>query len=376
MPGKKESQPASLINESINGRNSGFDSLRGIFALMVFFGHVELMKYYSGLEHYISKDSVFQIGRIGVTGFFVLSGFLITVHLLKLNEKAISTGVKLRTFYLKRILRIWPLYYALIIMCLYVFPHISALHFNIPPEGKDARPNLNTLQYYYLFLLPQVPLCKYYLLPFAEPSWSIGVEELFYLFIPLIVIFFKRLQAILIPICLFFIVGRYLLFTYTPNPYYDFWTCMMILSRYDCIIIGCLAGIYFHQQKSFIQHINKYYYIAAVILLVILTLTISKFTYQYAHFAILFAIMILYTASNTDNNILNNKLFSFYGKISFSLYMVHEIAIMFLINNFDFSDTPLITLHATGLAATTALSFITYKIIEEPFVKIKDRIKA
>ena len=61
----------------------------------------------------------------GVSIFFVLSGFLITYLLLTEKEKFKTISVK--RFYIRRILRIWPLYYLVVILALYVFPHIKAL---------------------------------------------------------------------------------------------------------------------------------------------------------------------------------------------------------------------------------------------------------
>jgi peptidoglycan/LPS O-acetylase OafA/YrhL len=260
------------------------------------------------------------------------------------------------------------------LLSLYVFPHIHALNFKLPHEATDARLDLSRFQYYYLFLIPQVPLSSSIVLPYAEPSWSVGVEEIFYLFIPLVIFSTKRLQTVLIGLCALFIIFRAVSFASSTSPYEDPLTSFLIFSKYDCICIGCLAGVYFHRQRNFIEYIKKYIFTIAVIVLFLLTVTISRFAYQYIHFALLFAVIILYIARN-PNNFLNNKLLQFYGKISFSLYMTHEIAIMLLLNKFDFSEYPPALLYLTGFLTATLLAFITYKIVEEPFLKIKNKIR-
>jgi peptidoglycan/LPS O-acetylase OafA/YrhL len=355
-------------------RSKGLDSLRGIFAMLVFFSHAELMKYYAGLDSFMYMDIVHQSGRIGVTGFFVLSGFLITIHLLQQRDSEGSVVKKIKVFYTKRILRIWPLYYAIILLSLYAFPHINALHFTLPNNIADARLQLSQYQWYYLFLLPQVPLSYHVVLPFAEPSWSIGVEELFYLIIPLVIFSTKRLQPVLIAVCLLFIGWRYISFYTSDNTIDDFGFNLLIVSRYDCISIGCLAGLYYYQKRDFLKFINTTVFVGCIIALILFSAVASQSLYQYAHFSILFAVIILYTAANNPR-IFNSKLLQFYGKVSFSLYMVHEIAIMLLLNAHDFSDYHPVLFYIVSFTFATLLAFISFKVIEEPFLKIKSKVR-
>src|SRR3569832_1712860 len=88
------------------------DGLRGVAILLVLFLHVfDFLNY-------------FFIGWLGVDLFFVLSGFLITDILLKTVDKPNY----LRNFYMRRILRIFPLYYLTLIVCLLILPSIDVLH--------------------------------------------------------------------------------------------------------------------------------------------------------------------------------------------------------------------------------------------------------
>lgn len=103
----------------------GLAELRAIAALAVVFHHIELFKH---REHLPSLfDSFFsgfidQLGKNGVYLFFVLSGFLITYLLIA--ERKQHEKIDIKKFYLRRILRIWPLYYLVVIIAFFVLPQL------------------------------------------------------------------------------------------------------------------------------------------------------------------------------------------------------------------------------------------------------------
>ena len=96
----------------------GLNELRAIAALAVLFHHVELFKNKEGFSSLLnfkySSYLISHIGRNGVNLFFVLSGFLITFLLLQ--EKENNSTIMLKKFFLRRIFRIWPLYYFILII--------------------------------------------------------------------------------------------------------------------------------------------------------------------------------------------------------------------------------------------------------------------
>jgi len=104
----------------------------------------------------------------GVTIFFTLSGFLITYLLLK--EKEISR-IKIKDFYVRRVLRIWPLYYLYFALCM-----ITVALFKVQFDAASVP--------FYLLLAANVPFILNTTLPFLAHYWSLGVEEQFYLFFP------------------------------------------------------------------------------------------------------------------------------------------------------------------------------------------------
>ena len=166
----------------------GLDSLRAIAALMVVLGHIEILKNINNFPSVTnqSKNNL-PDGHLGVVLFFVLSGFLITYLLIQEKEK--NNFISLKKFYLRRIFRIWPVYYLVlfasyflfdekynsisILLCLGIFPNIAhALNLGWPSS-------------------PQI--------------WSIGVEEQYYLFWPILISYLPNKRVI--PILIFFFIG-------------------------------------------------------------------------------------------------------------------------------------------------------------------------
>jgi peptidoglycan/LPS O-acetylase OafA/YrhL len=108
----------------------GLNELRAIAALGVIFHHLELYNHrdrllsiynvkISAINYFIS-----HLGKNCVYVFFVLSGFLITYLLL--HEKEQTNKIEIRHFYLRRILRIWPLYYIIILISFCLIPSIDS----------------------------------------------------------------------------------------------------------------------------------------------------------------------------------------------------------------------------------------------------------
>src|SRR5262245_42664326 len=185
---KKRKDKASVYFPGLHG-------LRFVAAMMVVFSHVELMKDYHGYANlYSSSMAVYESGRLGVTLFFVLSGFLISYLLLKENEVAGSIAVK--KFYGRRTLRSWPPFYLLVILTFVVIPRLS--FFAVPKYTAALPVNFRYTFPLYLLLLPQVALSVFNPVPFAEPLWSIGVEEQFYLLWPVLMKYVKRFLGLTI----------------------------------------------------------------------------------------------------------------------------------------------------------------------------------
>jgi peptidoglycan/LPS O-acetylase OafA/YrhL len=194
------------------------NGVRALAALMVVVSHIELHKTIFNLNRIPGVD-LLNFGKTGVTIFFALSGFLITYLLLE--EKRNFTTVNFKGFYMRRLLRIWPLYF------LVVF-----IGFSFFPGGSKAAFWLSVL------FLPNLAFCLQMLPSIFDPIWSIGTEEQFYIFHPH---FFrlKKLQYIFYALLIFilFIWGLQLLVDHLlrQHPMYSSLHQLMYYSRFDNI---------------------------------------------------------------------------------------------------------------------------------------------
>lgn len=93
----------------------GLNTIRFIAAFTVIINHIELFKRNFNQSNFLNIAAIFSMGRLGVVLFFVLSGFLIT-YLLLLEKDKFKT-IDIKRFYIRRALRIWPLYYLLLAFC-------------------------------------------------------------------------------------------------------------------------------------------------------------------------------------------------------------------------------------------------------------------
>ncbi|MEO6915720.1 MAG: acyltransferase, partial [Chitinophagaceae bacterium] len=102
------------------------NAIRFIAAFMVVFHHIEQFKLLYKIPANFNQNSPFYLmGKLGVVLFFVLSGFLITFLLLK--EESVTGKISIRDFYIRRVLKIWPLYFLIFAIGLYLLPNIHFL---------------------------------------------------------------------------------------------------------------------------------------------------------------------------------------------------------------------------------------------------------
>lgn len=350
------------------------DGLRFFAFLAVFFAHT----FYSELA-YIQSDELYQSfrffghhGTLGVNFFFVLSGFLITYLLLE--EEKSAGKINIRNFYIRRILRIWPLYYAVVFIGYVLFPYVQSFFGNEIEESN--------LIYYLFFISNYKP----------EPAesavlgilWSIAVEEQFYLIWPLIVAFipYKNLQW-----SFFFIVLSSLIFRtfISGNIYEDSLACMS-----DLAIGSWTAYLAFERKKltDFIKKLSKR--TIAFLYLLGFLLIFMKELWNDIHiihsnerlvFSIFFAFIILEQnyAENSLFKMSQLKIISQLGKYTYGLYMLHFVAIyvvfkIFTILNLNTLITQVLIFEPIiALFLSIGLAFGSYHILEKPFLKIKKK---
>ncbi len=188
-----------------------------------------------------------QYGWVGVDLFFVISGFLITGILLDSKQ----SSHYFRNFYARRALRIWPLYYAVLCFVFVIYP---LLH----PHGTVAQ-NLTGWPYYLFYVQNFVFFDNG--VPLLGVTWSLAIEEQFYITWPLIVLLCsrKRLRVIAATLLLASPVIRLVLdHTFGHYPTITF-------SRMDGILAGSLLALWFRSEAFSLAKLRKW---ASVLLVV------------------------------------------------------------------------------------------------------------
>jgi len=357
------------------------NGIRCIAALLVVFHHLEQAKHAFGIANFYDVTIIKHAGRLGVGLFFVLSGFLITYLLLE--EKGRFGDVDAKKFYLRRVFRIWPIYFLIIGLSFFVFPHIDLLYFPDANEklAHDVAPRLALL----FLVLPNYAFVLYDLPYWCAQTWSIGVEEQFYYLWPWIIKYPKKSGRILF---LFLFVtaalllgGAYLL-DKTDEEKISAITTFLGQFRIQTMALGGLCAYLVYTQKTQILDFvfRKDVQIVVYSLLAILFFSGIHFTGFLELYALFFSFFVLNVSCNKNTIInLENKVMSYLGKISYGLYIYHVFVIVFIINALrTFSPqingtTYQIVLYILTFVLSVAVTALSYNYFEKPLLAFKDR---
>lgn len=355
-----------------------FPNLNGVrfmAAFLVIIHHIEQFKSMYGLDNKWNSGFIQIIGEQGVSLFFVLSGFLITYLLLE-EEKQTGT-IKLKDFYVRRILRIWPLYFFIGFLALAVLPQIPA--FIMPGFDLDVvYRHFWTKIILFVFFLPNLLPFLGGIIPYASQTWSIGTEEQFYLMWPLLIKNIKKHRVVLMLAIIagYIITARALWSSHTdflPFKYYitGFWSLFNI----DLMAIGGLLAILLHTQSKVLKFIrNNIVFYASLILVIYMLKEAFMIEHIYKEtYAFLYGLIILNFASNPGIHFnLEAGIFKYLGKISYGLYMYHPIGIvltMLLAKWTGLINDPFI--YSVSLILTVSIASLSYKYFESFFLKLK-----
>lgn len=321
------------------------------------------------MSYHFYGDSVIH-GHYGVVLFFVLSGFLITFLLFE--EKKELKKIKIFNFYMRRVLRIWPLYFLILIISvvLYIYSNKSLNIINTVP--------------FYLFFLPNVAFALNITInKYSSILWSVGSEEQFYLLWPILVNSFSRKRFL--KLNLFFIA----FFTFGPNII-DFFNhnilndseiiikISKIINKtgFNCIATGAVFAYIYKYKKPVVNFIFKIQIMNFILIIFLLIFNTKTFLFKGIDdqvYAFLFGILILNLGINNQSIFnLENKILNYLGKISFGIYMYHLIMIdltQFIMLQFEINRHIIFLI---SLFLTLFVSGISYKYFEKPFLKIKN----
>ena len=368
----------------------GLNGLRFLAAFFVFLSHTEHLKETIGALN-VFHFHFFQVaGAAGVDLFFVISGYLITYLLL--IEKDKYKTVKLRDFYIRRILRIWPLYYFILLITLIIIPFCI----QFPPMYINGFIGSKGLFLFVIFL----PYVAISFLPanfLASVLWSVGVEETYYVFWPIIIRQFGGLSIRIFLLCFCLFIGAKAVITIAPyklaDTHHIFHRLAIVFSylRIECMIIGGTFAWLIKSENSINKWLkSKYAFLLALLLIAMFLVTGFHPLYSHVNaifqtlldpvfFAILCSIIIVnVTTHPTLYRPLEHKIFFELGQISYGFYVYHSIGIFFTIFFLKHLVTidPMCIFYSIlffilSLSLTLVFSYLSYHYFESYFLRMK-----
>ncbi len=347
------------------------DGLRFYAFLGVFIYHTlpEQPAFYRGLHLPLPSlwGAVVKSGASGVDLFFALSAFLITSLLLR--ERQQTGRIALRLFYIRRILRIWPLYFVVMAMAI-VLAHIAAQ----PRPSLVLRARLRALRRQLVECSVRSPdsICT--------PLWTVSIEEQFYLVWPMLMQMLERRGMIVaavvtfllatlsqIGVALFGLSGGYI---YYGSP-----------SRSGSLALGILLALFADRlprprwgMRWLLLTTGLGGWVAASAWLndrpgpVTMRMVLGRVVGSVG------AVLILYACLHSRSRLVSNRWVVRLGKISYGLYMLHAIAILIMLGLLrPVWGWHLLAAKALGFVMTVLLALVSYRWIESPFLRLKDR---
>ena len=302
---------------------------------------------------------------LGVDFFFLISGFLIVFLLLEEKEK--YQRIQLGNFYIRRILRIFPLYYLVVGLAYWQYHY--------------SNPEIDFSKYLYFWGNFWMIGTDKWTVSTLNPLWSLCIEEHFYLITPLLVALLPRPQIrYLFWSILLLSIGFRAWFTLTePNNWMTIYC--HTLSRADVIAIGGLLACR-HQANPIRISLPRQWLYGALAYLVLLCAALDTADYTTLFFATakkyLFiaplVFIFVFVLFHTDNPKAEHPVLSYLGKISFGLYMYHSPVADALwqipfFQQHHLLKTGLLLLLTIGVAA------LSYELFERQLLKLKRRFE-
>jgi peptidoglycan/LPS O-acetylase OafA/YrhL len=390
------------------------DSLRFFAFFCVFISHLFVFFNFEFQNIFLKKITpyLFTQGNLGVTFFFVLSGFLITYLLFK--EKDTYGRVSIQKFYMRRVLRIWPVYFTVVIAGFLVVPFVlhTLVYFGFPMQlaaSFFAGTEVTRLPWY-LFFVANIDMATNTAGAFfLAVLWSVSVEEQFYALWPWIMEKFsvKKVLTLFVLLGFFSFIYRYL------HAYELSKLRYMTFSVLSDLVTGAFAGylyLYNSLMKKTLAGLAASWFSFLFVILIPIAffcnkwIEIQSFATQTSYFrvwyalmpqvlAVFFSVIILYcciTPKISTNGFFYKKMykristvFEHLGKISYGLYCYHCFGILTVQVVFSFGAFSLYTnrfglFFVGGVLAfliTVFLAEVSYFCVEKPILRFKKRFE-
>lgn len=356
-----------------NGYNSGIDVVRFIAFLLVFVHH---FVYRGGNSISVAGSSYWADKRInafsffgaeGVTIFFCLSGYLLSRLLIK--ELSDRGTISVQSFYFRRILRIWPLYFAFIGVCLLLSSQLG----NQAIETSEL-PSLLTFTYNWQQIYVQNSRGM------AAILWSISVEEQIYLILPLLLILFQKIGIRKLPIVLI-LLGYFFRILLYMNDLQIYRNTFSYLST---IGIGMFFAI--NEKKIRLwcakrkQTINLTFVLLIFSYIFVFESFFSKGPLLILAFDLTaFVSLALLIVVGEDNGGLKGFLlrpFAFLGRRTYGMYIFHWPILALMVSRSIFFDAVTgVSLKGLFFAFSLVVigSVFSYRFFEKPFLDLRKK---
>lgn len=352
------------------------DLLRFFAFSCVFLGHSEI-------REYLPRNTwkIQHAGNFGVCLFFFLSSYLITELLIREREK--TDTVRLRDFYIRRTLRIWPLYFGFLGFCWLLSDFQPHMHIS---RGR--------LLAFVLFVGNWYSSVHSWTFNPISPLWSISNEEQFYLIMPLVAKFGGR-RAIAISSGIFLAVSYVTLFVLAKqgsNVDYTIWANSLV--QFQFFAAGGLIALILRGSAPKLNQLRRVVMVGVGLLLWFVASGVFKIKlvrygfYQQpwqicaGYAAVLAGTILIFFAFLGAGDKWTPQWAVYLGKVSYGLYVFHVLALDLFVeywpfrayfqNDSNFAVGAALTIVAPFLL-TVALAALSYEYFEKPFLRLKQR---
>lgn len=341
------------------------NGLRGLSILLVLYGHVERT---DGFPLPLSTSLWGDLGYLGVKVFFVISGFLITGLLL--DEHAQHGRISLRRFYARRTLRIFPAFYSFIVVAaLLSMYNVITLPWQDLIIAATYIKNLTYGQSWYV-----------------EHTWSLAVEEQFYLLWPMLIIILRPHWRCIVPLAVVALAPWLRLYAWRhPEAIANILPDLLmpfphaLIAGFDAIAMGCLLAFVKHwlvDNKKYLQFTGSVYFW----LLPILGISMNRWLSHPIGHGVWMAETILNVTiaicierfirlpNRRSGQFLNSSTMVWIGTLSYSIYLWQQLFL-------NRHTTSWIASFPQNLVFVFTVACVSYYGIERTFLKIKQRFQ-
>lgn len=377
----------------MNGRPEGgvipaLDGLRGIAIIMVMLHHFTYLRPTSGIDGLIG--SVLFFCWSGVDLFFVLSGFLITGILLDTR----GSRRYFTTFYARRTLRIFPLYYLVLFVAFVVLPMFPSVEAVLSAQDPELTEQQIPPQWRYWLYLTNVSVVAYgWTHGWVDVSWSLAIEEQFYLVWPLVI--WLCPPWLVAVVCAAILVAEPIARIYARAiDYPALWLYLLTWYRLDGLATGALLA--YAQRRGLLPSLDRWVPIAIVagVAGLIVCTILGGHTwwwnrrmqqYGYSLIAIIAGAMLVSAITRPAGSLwprlLSAGWLRAFGKYSYALYLIH-LPVMRAVREYVFDPlayertapwSAQLLFYGLAAAPAFALAWLSWRLLESPILRLKTR---